>query len=521
MKKLYLLIICAVFIKIADAQVCAIDYTQTGAGIYPDTLPPATAGVFYDDDITFVLPTDTAGFDFTNFQIISANTPLGMSWECNNNQNGCNYDPQVDPYGCARVYGTPIIPGFYEVEIVVMADLTISSGNLISFFVYLEVLPSQQSNAGFSLNPAWGCDEITVEFINNNPSGGYVPVPNLTQGFLYTWDFDNGTQSILENPPPQTYSALGEYIVDYNCIIDTLGFFLSGVTVNTVGCSDAIGYGNPDLYLLLYDADWNVVLTTQAALNDNNLPQSWSMNIELDNPPYFLQVWDDDSDNLWGTADDNCIDGSENPPPGPNADGISILIPAINIYGPTTQAGNNGGLNLTYTINKPIIEISAQDTINVYQGIDVPVVTYNPGTNTLSTPDLGYVYQWYVDGSPISGATGTEYQPTGAGSYSVLAVDDPCFAESASFEFTANLFNYFKQSIKLYPNPAQDVVTIEFGDKQVNKIEAFDVTGRLVYSAAGNFSQEEKIDVTSFGKGYFTVVLTGDDSTWSNKLLVK
>jgi len=197
------------------------------------------------------------------------------------------------------------------------------------------------------------------------------------------------------------------------------------------------------------------------------------------------------------------------------------LIPAINIYGPTTQAGNNGGLNLTYTINKPIIEISAQDTIDVYQGIDVPVVTYNPGTNTLSTPDLGYIYQWYVDGSPISGATGTEYQPTGAGSYSVLAVDDPCFAESASFEFTANLFNYFKQSIKLYPNPAQDFVTIEFGDKQVNKIEAFDVTGRLVYSEIGNFYQEEKIDVTHFGKGFFTVVLTGDDSTWSNKLLVK
>ena len=521
MNKIYLLTLVILMSFSMKAQVCTIDYSQTSVGIYPDTLPAATAGVFYDEDITFVLPTDTAGFDFTNFQIISANAPLGMSWECSNNQNGCNYDPQVDPYGCARVYGTPIVPGFYEIEIVVIADLSISSGNLTSFFVYLEVLPSSQSNIGFSMNPAIGCDEVTVEFTNNNPSGGYTPIPNLTQGFLYTWDFDNGTQSVLENPPPQTYNVIGEYIIDYNCIIDTLGFFLSDVTVNTVSCSDAIGYGNPDLYLLLFDTDGNVVLSTQNALNDNDLPQSWSLNVELDNPPYQLQVWDDDSDNLWGTADDNCIDGSENPGPGPSADGINILLPAINAYGPTTQAGNNGGLNLTYTINKPIIEINAEDTVNVYQGVPTPIVTYNPNTNTLSTPDLGYNYQWYNNGAPIPGETGTEYQPNGAGSYTVLAVDDPCFAESDAFEFTANLFNHFANQIKVYPNPASEFVTVELGDKQVNKIEIFDVTGRLVYSENKNFFETETIDVTTFGKGYFTVVLTGAEKTWTKKLVVK
>lgn len=521
MKKIYMLIVTLLCANFLGAQVCAIDYSQTAVGIYPDTLPDAIAGDFYDEDITFVLPTDTAGFDFTNFQIISANVPIGMSWECSNSQNGCNYDPQADPYGCARIYGTPLVPGFYEIEIVVIADLTISSGNLTSFFVYLDVLPSQQSNAGFSMNPASGCDEVTVEFTNNNPSGNYAPIPDLTQGFLYLWDFDNGTQSVLENPPPQTYNVVGEYIVEYNCIIDTLGFFLNGITVNNIDCGDAIGFGNPDLFVLIYDADWNVVYSSQNALNDNDIPVSWSLNIALTNPPYRIQIWDDDSDNWIGSANDNCVNGDENPSAGINAQGIDIVLPAINAYGPTTQPGNNGGLNLTYTINKPIIEVNAEDTVNVYQGIAAPVVIYDPSTNTLSTPDLGYDYQWYVNGAPISGETGTEYQPSGTGSFTVLAVDDPCFAESDAFQFTNSLLSHFANQIKIYPNPASEFVTVELGDRQINKIEIFDVAGRLVFSESRNFFDTEKIDVTSFGKGYFTVVLTAAENTWTNKLIVK
>ncbi|HMU69495.1 MAG TPA: hypothetical protein PKC38_05790, partial [Chitinophagales bacterium] len=34
---------------------CSIDYTYTSPGVYPDTLPPATAGEFYEADITFVM----------------------------------------------------------------------------------------------------------------------------------------------------------------------------------------------------------------------------------------------------------------------------------------------------------------------------------------------------------------------------------------------------------------------------------------------------------------------------------
>ena len=74
------------------------------------------------------------------------------------------------------------------------------------------------------MNPGVGCGETEVEFTNNNPSAGYTPIPNQTQGFIYSWDFDNGNQSNQENPVNQTYTATGDYYIDYSCIIDTFGF---------------------------------------------------------------------------------------------------------------------------------------------------------------------------------------------------------------------------------------------------------------------------------------------------------
>src|SRR5688572_17557950 len=80
---------------------CAIDSSQTVAGVYPDTLPDATAGQPYDVDVTFVMITDTLGFTIYNYHIASVvGLPVGLNWTCNNSGNGCNYDPAVSIWGC-------------------------------------------------------------------------------------------------------------------------------------------------------------------------------------------------------------------------------------------------------------------------------------------------------------------------------------------------------------------------------------------------------------------------------------
>jgi len=187
-------------------QICTPDISQTQTGIYPDTLPDGFVGQAYSTDVTFMLPLDTLGYDFTNFHILSVSLPVGLSWQCNNVASNCDYNPQVNQYGCVNVYGTPLLPGMYPVEITVIADLTIIQGYPFTFQIYMEVLPSNAtiSNNGFTMTGPMGCFPITVGFTNNNP------------GLLaYQWNFGNGNSSTSQNPVPQVYTTPGDYIVNY------------------------------------------------------------------------------------------------------------------------------------------------------------------------------------------------------------------------------------------------------------------------------------------------------------------
>lgn len=519
MKKLLLsLFLGATFF--VSGQVCTIDFTQTSPGIYPDTLPTATVGEFYDTDISFLFPTDTAGFDFTNFEIIDVNAPAGLDWECNNNANGCNYDPQVDPYGCSRVWGTPTIPGQYTVAIDVIADLTIQSDNLTTFYVYIEVLPPIQSNAGFAMSPGFGCGETEVEFTNNNPSGGYTPIPDQTQGFIYAWDFDNGNQSNQENPVNQTYSAAGDYYIDYSCIIDTFGFFLEGITLNSVNCTDAVGYGEPDLYVNIYDGSNTLVFSNVSSSSDATLPQTISMSIQLNNPPYTVQVWDNDDDNLWGTDPENCVDNAEG-----SSESVTLQLPPINNYGTTTLVGSNGSLNFSYTINKPIIEIETTDTLTIFGAPATPVIDSDLSLPLLSTDDLGYDYQWNFDGSPIVGETTTETTPTTAGSYTVTATDtNGCSSTSAPFEYdnvgiSEESFTHFQ----LFPNPATDKVGVIFNSEiDAKEVILTDLTGRIINRLLVGQNDSIILDVSGQSDGVYLVsILDNKGLKYTSKLIVK
>ncbi|PHR49865.1 MAG: hypothetical protein COA32_01650 [Fluviicola sp.] len=501
-------------------QTCTIDYSQTAAGIYPDTLPTATVGEFYDTDISFLFPTDTAGFDFTNFEIIDVNAPSGLDWECNNDANGCNYDPQVEPYGCARVWGTPTIPGQYTVAIDVIADLTIQSGNLVTFNVYIEVLPPIQSNAGFAMSPGFGCGETEVEFTNNNPSAGYTPIPNQTQGFIYSWDFDNGNQSNQENPANQIYTTTGDYYIDYSCVVDTFGFFLEGITLNNVNCTDAIGYGEPDLYVNVYDGDNTLIFTNISSSNDADLPQTISMSVQLNNPPYTVQVWDNDDDNLWGTDPENCVDNSEG-----STQSVTLQLPSINSYGTTTLVGSNGSLNFSYDINKPIIQIETTDTLSIYGVPATPIINDVLSIPLLSTDDLGFDYQWNLDGTPIAGEITNEITPTIVGTYTVTATDtNGCSSTSAPFEYdNVGISEESLAHFQLFPNPAKETVGIIFNSGiDAKEVVLTDLTGRVINRLPIYKNDQVILDVSKQSSGVYLVsILDSNGEKYTSKLIVE
>jgi hypothetical protein len=391
-------------------QICTIDYSQTQVGLYPDTLPTGYVGQGYNTDVTFVMPLDTLGYDFTNFNILAVSLPVGLNWQCNNNTSNCDYNPQVSQYGCVNISGTPLLAGSYSIYVTVIADLTVVQGYPFTFQIYMEVLPSNvtTSNDGFSMTGAAGCSPITVDFTNNNP------------GLLaYSWDFGNGNISTLENPAPQVYTTPGDYAVHYAAYsnLDTVQVYtLSNVTVSSM---TNYGEGFPsyetaDTYIKILENGNSIFNSSITA--DQNPPVSFTTSIVL-NPAntYVIQVYEADESNgdfLLG-ADD--FMGNH-----------TVMLSGCN--GCAVSGGDSGsGATINYTVTNqtiyPTPTVISVDTVHVYGYPPNPVISYDSLSHTLSTQDLGYGYQWYFNGSPITAGTNVDYLVTNSGDYYIIAIN--------------------------------------------------------------------------------------------------
>jgi hypothetical protein len=427
----------------AQCPGCQINPTcyVPGGGLCPDSLPAATVLQSYSQDITFYLPKtiDATSFSGGLLGVVPlvelridaiSGLPFGLNWSCNMPTNNCTYFPSAnDTLGCVKVCGVPIgNPGLYNLTIFVTA--TVNAGILgnqtaqTSFASQMLLLPDTSTNPGFTMAPSFGCEPLLVSFINNNPSGNYSPIPGQTQGYVYAWDFGNGLQSNAENPPPVTFSSGGSFPVNYYVRIDTFGFTLTNIAISNVACTDFLN--DPDIYIRIFNGSNTLVFNTA------NNPTTWApggsplvynLNIPANNPPYRIEVWDDDSGFL-GTADDNCFDGSENPHPL-----VTLPLPPVGNLGNTTQAVA-GQLSFTFTYSKNAIEIIAADTVTVFPRPPSSSYSVSPAS-TVCAPDSvlltlppGFGYEWFRNDSILlTGVTGNSTYVKLGGTYKTRMFD--------------------------------------------------------------------------------------------------
>src|SRR5690554_6285957 len=507
--------------SITCAQVCTIDYSQTVPGIYPQTFADGTVGTPYSAEFTILFPTEDAGVNYTSFKITSIELPLGLTWSCSNETNGCVYNPQQDPFGCILISGTPAESGQFTVNIHSDAKKADNSEGVYTITADLTIGNAIGTNSVFTITPNVLCESGTVDFALVNPVS-YTPIAGQTTGISYHWEFGNGNASTSATPVTQTYNGVGEYEVELTQVVDTIGFRLKYVVINAVGCTDFTGFGRPDLYIHILDGNNTIVHSTESNPDDANLPQPYNLNLLLNNPPYSIRVMDDDSDNWTGTADDNCIDGDE------HGATTALSLPNVNNLGVTTQIGNNGSLNFTYTIEKDTSIVKTTDLVKVHANPAEPMLNIDgtaPEIVSLSTDDLGYVYHWELDGQILYDETGTEIFPTETGGYAVIAVNEHgCYAVSETFnvngvsaidEVEAITFN-------VYPNPASHTVNIDYSEAIFGDVVISDLSGRVIYVQNVEGNQHLSIDVSPFANGIYTIstrTKTGDVST--KKLIVQ
>lgn len=389
------------------------NFVPVGAnyGLSPDTLATAYVNQSYNQDLTFVLPLDTLveieGFGenliaFEDYHITSISLPIGLSWECNNSEDNCHYNPTITQYGCVNLYGVPLEYGEFNVDVTVVATHELSwavGTEEISFSLPLTILPNISANSGFAMTNFSGCAPLTVDFINNNPALA-----------AYSWDFGNGNVSNLENPSSQLYNEAGMYEVHYTAHSSIEPFYF----LTSIQVSNASGWGqdaedvfsDPDPYFYLFDEEGNQIYSS-SVLVDNSFPVSWSLdNIPLSNQSYSIQVWDQDG---VFTGDDNL--GSV------SFDGYS-----------TSSTLTNGDLVVEYTILEvqPTPFADVVDTIYVYDSPNQPSFSYDEENVILSldSDSLDVNYQWYYINSPIPNANNITHIPENSGFYYVLATND-------------------------------------------------------------------------------------------------
>jgi hypothetical protein len=128
--------------------------------------------------------------------------------------------------------------------------------------------------------------------------------------------------------------------------------------------------------------------------------------------------------------------------------------------------------------------LSATVTLVIHPVPPKPTITREGNGNLVSSAPTGN--QWYRDGSPVSGATGTSYLPTAAGNYTVVVTLNGCpSAPSDPVSHTpTGLVNLGGgQYLRIWPNPAETVIRIEFRIQGTTRLQArlLDMQGKLVW----------------------------------------
>lgn len=402
-------------------------------GLCPSTLPDGTATQPYDQNITIFLPhnfTDQGSgmnVDLTKVEILNiTGMPIGMSFQTNAAPTNIFYptsNPPTTEYGCAKICGTPLIAGSYVITVFVKVDVNVVSLGGISqtqnssFDLPITILPALASNNGFTIGNSIGCAPHSTSFLPVHHSNG-------NSNYHYTWNFGNGNMSTLEVPPVQNYNAPGNYVVSLQTQIDTLPYYLSGLTVNAApDCNDS-PFGSPDYYFIL--SQGSTTIYTAPYIDNTNAPVTFSFAaIPLSNATYAIVVYD--SDGGLAGSDDYCG--------------------TFNIAGNTagTYTLNSGTTSITYTVTHPVLTYNDVDTISVFQSPQITAFTLFPNdticegdsvTLSVVATDADY-YQWFADTNAINNAFLADFTTAASGMFSVEVTNNHgCRANSATQKIT-------------------------------------------------------------------------------------
>jgi hypothetical protein len=404
-------------------------------------------------------------------------------------------------------------------------------------FIWIDGITYTASNnvATYVLTNASGCDSIvTLNLIINQPANG---IDVQTSCGSYTW-IDGNTYTASNNTAtftiPNGAANNCDSIVTLNLTINQP---VTGTDVQTACGSFTWIDGNT------YTASNNTATFTIPNGAANNCDSIVTLNLTINQPSTGTDVQTACESYVW--IDGNTYTASNNTatftiPNGAanNCDSIVTLNLTINqpstgtdvqtacesyvwIDGNTYTASNNtatftipnGAANncdSILTLNLTIIGLNAQAT--------------NNGNTTIACTNSGVSYQWINcgNGSTITGATAQTFTATANGSYAVVISDGTC-SDTSNCITIANvgIAELKTMTLKLYPNPSNDLLTIELTAPIAAQIEVLDMNGRRILLSEMNSGKKIELDLSGLQRGSYMIKISDSGNIFMEKLILQ
>lgn len=544
-----------------------------GPTLCPETLPAAFSGEYYEQVLTFYLPSSfvepNLNVDVTLEQITIASVsglPFGITYSTSA-PNGVYYPSQGENYGCATLCGTPLIPGTYDVLINVAIIASVAGFEVTdnqSFTYTLQVDQGSVSTSSFSVDIPAACDQLTATF-EALISG------SASQNTSYNWNFGNGQTSDQPNPTI-TFDTPGEYVVSLNTIISNYVLntvYLANINDNGEGDVDEFFSGPADPYFTLVDGSGTTVYTSGTI--DDNTTATWTgLSINLTNPPYTLSFWDEDD----VTADDNLgnftmeLTNGEitfNSGDGTIGTWTVDIIESANLTDQTTltvfgspaaaisaesnflSVAETEGAVYQWYFNGEVIEGATSFSYTASNGgiytcqvtnafgcssLSEPFIycepvtpVYDPVANEVYVDNVFSSYQWFFNGLPLDGATTFYVVDPASGNYGIqVTTDYGCTTNGAVITVVNNVIDPNATAFILYPNPFESELNIQSENlSEVQHIRIIDQVGKVVmntseWNAVGGRIQ---VDLSSLPSSIYTIQLLNKDNSTYSRVIMK
>jgi hypothetical protein len=166
---------------------------------------------------------------------------------------------------------------------------------------------------------------------------------------------------------------------------------------------------------------------------------------------------------------------------------------------------------------------NCKDTSNIVfiDMVTLPAMTITNTAGTLTIPDNGYSYQWYLDGVAISGATDTIHVAVASGTYTVTATDtNGCSRTSPGVVVTSFQQNSLQNEFSFWPNPANEILNLQFGNNGTHTITLVNSLSQQVAALTYNGAGQTQLNLEGLAKGVYFIKVNSGNGTKTHKLVI-